>query len=140
MRHSRAQFHSPLLRASDFEAKPMVLLLGQYSVGKTSFIRYLLGRDFPGIRIGASQLFGSAPQLYIHFKYEKQCNSDESVLLCSFLPPVADVQPLGHFTCDPVKMFLFSAILFYFLMFRPGAHNGSLHRGDARAGRPDHPR
>lgn len=23
-----------------------------YSVGKTSFIRYLLGRDFPGIRIG----------------------------------------------------------------------------------------
>lgn len=30
----------------------MVLLLGQYSVGKTTFIRYLLGRDFPGIRIG----------------------------------------------------------------------------------------
>jgi len=30
----------------------MVLLVGQYSVGKTSFIRYLLGRDFPGIRIG----------------------------------------------------------------------------------------
>lgn len=33
-------------------AKPMVLLVGQYSVGKTSFIRYLLGRDFPGQRIG----------------------------------------------------------------------------------------
>jgi len=30
----------------------MVLLVGQYSVGKTSFIRYLIGRDFPGIRIG----------------------------------------------------------------------------------------
>lgn len=45
-------FHSPPLSPSDFEAKPMVLLLGQYSVGKTSFIRYLLGRDFPGIRIG----------------------------------------------------------------------------------------
>jgi EH domain-containing protein 1 len=27
-------------------------LVGQYSVGKTSFIRYLLGRDFPGQRIG----------------------------------------------------------------------------------------
>jgi EH domain-containing protein 1 len=26
--------------------------VGQYSVGKTSFIRYLLGRDFPGQRIG----------------------------------------------------------------------------------------
>jgi len=45
-------FHSPPLSPSDFDAKPMVLLLGQYSVGKTSFIRYLLGRDFPGIRVG----------------------------------------------------------------------------------------
>ena len=45
-------FHSPPLSPSDFDSKPMVLLLGQYSVGKTSFIRYLLGRDFPGQRIG----------------------------------------------------------------------------------------
>ena len=37
---------------SDFSAKPMVLLLGQYSVGKTTFIKYFLKRDFPGIRIG----------------------------------------------------------------------------------------
>lgn len=43
---------SPPLGPADFEAKPMVLLLGQYSVGKTSFIRSLLGRDFPGQRIG----------------------------------------------------------------------------------------
>ena len=45
-------FHSPPLSASDFDAPPMILLLGQYSVGKTSFIKYLLGRDFPGIRVG----------------------------------------------------------------------------------------
>ena len=45
-------FYSPLLTDGDFEAKPMVLLMGQYSVGKTSFIRYLLGRDFPGQHIG----------------------------------------------------------------------------------------
>jgi GTPase SAR1 family protein len=32
--------------------RPMVMLVGQYSVGKTTFIRYLLGRDFPGQRIG----------------------------------------------------------------------------------------
>ena len=37
---------------SDFDAKPMVLLLGPYSSGKTSFIRYLLQDDFPGIEIG----------------------------------------------------------------------------------------
>ncbi|XP_022659749.1 EH domain-containing protein 3-like [Varroa jacobsoni] len=45
-------FHSPKLDDPDFDAKPMVLLVGQYSTGKTTFIRYLLERDFPGIRIG----------------------------------------------------------------------------------------
>ncbi len=45
-------FHSPPLDDPDFEAKPMVLLVGQYSTGKTTFIRYLLEQDFPGIRIG----------------------------------------------------------------------------------------
>jgi GTPase SAR1 family protein len=45
-------FHSPALSDAEFDAKPQVMLLGQYSVGKTTFIRYLLGRDFPGQRIG----------------------------------------------------------------------------------------
>lgn len=45
-------FHSPPLDDPDFEAKPMILLIGQYSTGKTTFIRYLLEQDFPGIRIG----------------------------------------------------------------------------------------
>ena len=47
-----ADFHSPTLLDSDIESKPMVLLIGQYSTGKTTFIRYLLGRDFPGAHIG----------------------------------------------------------------------------------------
>lgn len=45
-------FHSPLLDDPDFDAKPMILLVGQYSTGKTTFIKYLLEREFPGIRIG----------------------------------------------------------------------------------------
>lgn len=45
-------FFSPLMTESDFEAKPSVLLLGQYSTGKTTFIKYLLGRDYPGSHIG----------------------------------------------------------------------------------------
>lgn len=45
-------YHSPKLEDPDFDAKPMILLVGQYSTGKTTFIRYLLERDFPGIRIG----------------------------------------------------------------------------------------
>lgn len=46
------EFHSAPLEPADFDATPMVLLVGQYSTGKTTFIRYLLGEDFPGIRIG----------------------------------------------------------------------------------------
>ncbi|GAM18969.1 hypothetical protein SAMD00019534_021440, partial [Acytostelium subglobosum LB1] len=46
------EFNSPMLTDGDIEAKPMVLLLGQYSTGKTTFIQYLLERDFPGSNIG----------------------------------------------------------------------------------------
>lgn len=46
------EFHSPSLTDTDFDAKPMVLLIGQYSTGKTTFIRYMLERDFPGAHIG----------------------------------------------------------------------------------------
>ena len=46
-------FHSPQLDDPDFDAKPMILLVGQYSTGKTTFIRYLLEQDFPGCRYAA---------------------------------------------------------------------------------------
>lgn len=45
-------YESPFLTDVEFDSKPQILLIGQYSVGKTSFIRYILGRDFPGQRIG----------------------------------------------------------------------------------------
>eukprot|EP01025_Chloroclados_australasicus_P062326 TRINITY_DN8187_c0_g1_i3.p1 TRINITY_DN8187_c0_g1~~TRINITY_DN8187_c0_g1_i3.p1 ORF type:complete len:605 (-),score=71.17 TRINITY_DN8187_c0_g1_i3:298-1968(-) len=45
-------FYSPYLEPSDFDAKPQVLLLGQYSTGKTTFVKYLLGKEYPGMHIG----------------------------------------------------------------------------------------
>ncbi|KAI8984177.1 P-loop containing nucleoside triphosphate hydrolase protein [Mycotypha africana] len=45
-------FHSAPLTDSDIEAKPIVLLIGQYSTGKTTFIRYLLDKPYPGEHIG----------------------------------------------------------------------------------------
>ncbi|KDP20684.1 hypothetical protein JCGZ_21155 [Jatropha curcas] len=45
-------FVSPLLTNSDFDAKPMVMLLGQYSTGKTTFIKHLLRCNYPGAHIG----------------------------------------------------------------------------------------
>ncbi|XP_070712322.1 EH domain-containing protein 1-like [Pempheris klunzingeri] len=43
---------APKLQGSDFDSAPMILLIGQYSTGKTSLIRYLLNADYPGMRIG----------------------------------------------------------------------------------------
>ncbi|XP_050367894.1 EH domain-containing protein 1-like [Argentina anserina] len=45
-------FGNPLLTNSDFDAKPMVMLLGQYSTGKTTFIKHLLRCNYPGAHIG----------------------------------------------------------------------------------------
>ncbi|KAK4765203.1 hypothetical protein SAY86_026293 [Trapa natans] len=45
-------FAFPLLTNSDFDAKPMVMLLGQYSTGKTTFIKHLLRCEYPGAHIG----------------------------------------------------------------------------------------
>jgi len=63
------RFTTSLLSDAELLAKPMVLLLGQYSSGKTTFIRYLAGSDFPGIHIGpepttdgfAALMDGSSP-------------------------------------------------------------------------------
>ncbi|KAJ1481330.1 hypothetical protein T484DRAFT_1807898, partial [Baffinella frigidus] len=43
------------MSSTDIEAKPFVLLVGQYSVGKTSFINHLLGdrpNGYPGSNVG----------------------------------------------------------------------------------------
>ncbi|XP_076958073.1 EH domain-containing protein 1-like [Bidens hawaiensis] len=50
--HRFNEFVSPTLTNSDFEAKPMVMLLGQYSTGKTTFIKHLLRSGYPGAHIG----------------------------------------------------------------------------------------
>lgn len=50
--HLFHQFYSPELTDADFASSPMVLLMGQYSTGKSTFIRHLLQRDYPGLRIG----------------------------------------------------------------------------------------
>lgn len=50
--HSFNKFNHPEILDSELSAKPTVLLVGQYSTGKTSFIRQLIGMDYPDIHIG----------------------------------------------------------------------------------------
>lgn len=47
-----SKLHYPEILDAELSAKPTVLLIGQYSTGKTSFIRHLLGMDYPEIHIG----------------------------------------------------------------------------------------
>ena len=48
-------FYAPILGGecseSEFMIKPTILLLGAYSTGKTTFIRNLLGCDYPDMNI-----------------------------------------------------------------------------------------
>ena len=46
------QFYSSCLTERDLDSKPLVLLLGQYSTGKTTFVNYLLNSKYPGAHIG----------------------------------------------------------------------------------------
>ncbi|RWS30308.1 EH domain-containing protein 3-like protein [Leptotrombidium deliense] len=85
------EFHSPQLEDADFDAKPMVLLVGQYSTGKTTFIRYLLERDFPGIRIG--------PEPTTDRFIAVMCGEQEGVIPGNALvvDPKKQFRPLGKF-------------------------------------------
>lgn len=50
--YSFQDFHSPALDDTDFDSLPLVLVIGQYSTGKSSMIRYLIQEDFPDMRVG----------------------------------------------------------------------------------------
>jgi hypothetical protein len=49
----QSKLSSSLQTNSDFDAKPMVMLLGQYSTGKTTFIKHLLKTSYPGYVLSA---------------------------------------------------------------------------------------
>jgi len=46
------RMHSQPFHDQDFNSTSMILLIGQYSTGKTSFIKYILEEEYPGSRIG----------------------------------------------------------------------------------------
>lgn len=46
------KFNLPEMLDAEISSKPNVLLIGQYSTGKTTFVRHLIGKDYPEIHIG----------------------------------------------------------------------------------------
>ena len=49
--HFNSMFSDPM-NDVDLDARPIVLVLGQYSTGKTTMLEYLLGESYPGSHIG----------------------------------------------------------------------------------------
>ncbi|XP_008225167.1 PREDICTED: EH domain-containing protein 1-like [Prunus mume] len=85
-------FVSPSLTDGDFDAKPMVLLLGQYSTGKTTFIKHLLNvaiqsgpdaRSIPGntIAVNADLLFSGLASFGGSFLSKFECSQMPHPLL-----------------------------------------------------------
>jgi EH domain-containing protein 1 len=50
-KYSLHRFDMPEITDAEMTSLPVVLLLGQYSTGKTSFIRHMIGMDYPDIHI-----------------------------------------------------------------------------------------
>eukprot|EP00601_Ochromonadales_sp_CCMP2298_P018117 CAMPEP_0173243948 /NCGR_PEP_ID=MMETSP1142-20121109/15816_1 /TAXON_ID=483371 /ORGANISM="non described non described, Strain CCMP2298" /LENGTH=709 /DNA_ID=CAMNT_0014175659 /DNA_START=64 /DNA_END=2196 /DNA_ORIENTATION=+ len=50
--HHFHKFGQPEILDAELGSKPTILLIGQYSTGKTSFIKHLIGMDYPEIHIG----------------------------------------------------------------------------------------
>jgi N-terminal EH-domain containing protein len=86
-------FQPPPLSQSDFYAPPMILLLGQYSVGKTSFVKYLLGRGFPRIRVGPEP----TTDRFTAILYDVQDKIVPCVALCPLMDrPFPGLGPYGN--------------------------------------------
>ena len=107
--HTRIAQHTTL---ADFEAKPMVLLVGGYSVGKTSFLRSLVGRNFPGIRIGP-----------VSFDRKKSNNSNNS----KNVTLLKRARCLRVLECRFFSLRVFLSFVCSFTMYSHGHHNHNHH-------------
>ncbi|TKR64187.1 hypothetical protein L596_024766 [Steinernema carpocapsae] len=50
--HIYHQFDTPPIDPAEWGSNPMILFLGQHSVGKTTMINHLIGKKYPGSQIG----------------------------------------------------------------------------------------
>ncbi|VDO16361.1 unnamed protein product, partial [Brugia timori] len=78
-RYLYSEFDTPPLRDQEFMGKPTILLLGQYSVGKTSMISYLLNGNYPGADIGPEP----TTDIFAHVDYSEKTQTISGITLAS---------------------------------------------------------
>lgn len=98
------EFHSPKLTNQDFEAKPLIMFIGQYSTGKTTLIRYLLEKDFPGLHIGPEP---TTDRFIVIMKGDKENMIPGNALV---LDPQKQFRPLSKFGTSFLNRFQCSLV------------------------------
>ncbi|KAM3724398.1 EH domain-containing protein [Dirofilaria immitis] len=78
-RYLYSEFDTPPLSEQEFMGKPTILLLGQYSVGKTSMISYLLNGNYPGADIGPEP----TTDIFAHVDYSEKAQTIAGITLAS---------------------------------------------------------
>lgn len=91
--HLYHQFYSPAMVDADFAAEPMILLMGQYSTGKSTFIRHLLQRDYPGLRIGPEP---TTDKFVCVFHGDTDCSIPGNALVVDTSMPFTQLSHFGN--------------------------------------------
>jgi len=122
-------FHSAELPPAHFRSKPMVLLVGNYSTGKTTFLRHLLGEDYLGMRIGPEPTTDKF--VVVSHGLEPQVTPG-SALVCDRRHPFAPLASFGNaflsrLECSQLPNPLLESAMF---VDTPGVLCGQPDRGD----------
>jgi len=99
------EFHLNRLNHSYFTSKPIVLLMGQCSAGKTSFIRYLLKSDYPGSTMNSNAVFNESFMCVMYNKQTKVVSTTDSYSLHS-----TDFEQLNDLGVEFRERFQFSML------------------------------
>ena len=112
--------------SADFEAKPSVLLLGQYSTGKTTFIKHLLQKEYPGTHIGPEP---TTDRFVVVMGGKEERRTPGNTLVVETDKPYADLAKFGtsflnKLDCTECDSRLLDDVT---LIDTPGEHNRIAH-------------
>ncbi|EED91328.1 eh domain-containing protein, partial [Thalassiosira pseudonana CCMP1335] len=118
------------IKDSEFDATPMVLLIGQYSTGKTTFVNHLLGEEFPGMNIGPEPTTDKFMALFYGGDKDKDSSDDGNTLTVTRNLPFSSLSQFGsaflnHFVGSSSSSPLLKRITF---IDTPGVLSGEKQR------------